>query len=208
MTHFPWVWKMASTLIGDFFNGVSHVHWFYKHVIGHHTYTNVPGVDPDNSVNDGGFRRLHSIQRWIPRYEGQEIWAPLMYCLWTTVKRPEEVKEMYVKKKIMSIRLNEMTVLDHAIFWGGKPGASKNNWRILFLPSLASDCWLPTHEKADFRTVLAGWTASGLVPDSGIFNQYMRKPGAGTNCGALKPSRYLVRDTVTITMADPFRSMQ
>ncbi|KXS14275.1 delta-5 fatty acid desaturase [Gonapodya prolifera JEL478] len=120
VTHSPWVWKIFGIIGGDFLNGFSHLHWMYKHVLGHHTYTNVPGVDPDNSVKDPGFRRLSHVQKWLPRYEGQERWAPMMYCFWSTFKRPDEVVEIYIKKKLMSIRVNDLTVSDHVIFWGGK----------------------------------------------------------------------------------------
>ncbi|KAJ3336516.1 putative ubiquinone biosynthesis monooxygenase [Gonapodya sp. JEL0774] len=58
--------------------------------------------------------------QWLPRYEGQEMWAPLMYCFWSTMKRPDEIIEMYFSKKIMNIRVNELTLGDHVVFWGGK----------------------------------------------------------------------------------------
>ena len=31
----------------DFYNGASTLVWTYQHILGHHLYTNIEGVDPD-----------------------------------------------------------------------------------------------------------------------------------------------------------------
>ena len=46
VTHDPFVWKILSAT-HDFFNGASHLVWFYQHSFGHHIYTNIDGADPD-----------------------------------------------------------------------------------------------------------------------------------------------------------------
>lgn len=45
-THQPWVWR-AIGATHDFLNGSSYLVWLYQHMLGHHPYTNIEGVDPD-----------------------------------------------------------------------------------------------------------------------------------------------------------------
>lgn len=41
------MWKAVGAISQDFFNGASMYAWTHQHVFGHHTYTNIDGVDPD-----------------------------------------------------------------------------------------------------------------------------------------------------------------
>ena len=44
--------------------GASSFMWKQQHVVGHHTYTNVDGLDPDIRVKDPDVRRVSQHQPW------------------------------------------------------------------------------------------------------------------------------------------------
>lgn len=44
--------------------GASSFMWKQQHVVGHHTYTNVEGLDPDIRVKDPDVRRVSQHQPW------------------------------------------------------------------------------------------------------------------------------------------------
>ena len=44
--------------------GASSFMWKQQHVVGHHTYTNVDGLDPDIRVKDPDVRRVSEHQPW------------------------------------------------------------------------------------------------------------------------------------------------
>ena len=55
--------------------GASSFMWKQQHVVGHHTYTNVDGLDPDIRVKDPDVRRVSQHQPW------QSYQVRLHYCL-------------------------------------------------------------------------------------------------------------------------------
>lgn len=53
------MWGLVGRFTLDWFAGASLSSWLNQHVVGHHIYTNVAGVDPDLPINfDGDMRRI------------------------------------------------------------------------------------------------------------------------------------------------------
>lgn len=56
--------------------GASSFMWKQQHVVGHHTYTNVDGLDPDIRVKDPDVRRVSRHQPWQSYQVGAEVTTP------------------------------------------------------------------------------------------------------------------------------------
>ncbi|KXS15116.1 delta-5 fatty acid desaturase [Gonapodya prolifera JEL478] len=119
ITNKPWVWKLFGSL-HDIVNGTSHLQWLYQHILGHHAYTNIPGADPDISVQNPDVRRIWEGQTWLPRYLGQEFVIPPLYGALGTMTRKQDIEILYVTYMCDKIRSNPVGSLDGIIFWGGK----------------------------------------------------------------------------------------
>jgi linoleoyl-CoA desaturase len=93
--------------------------WKQKHVVNHHTYTNIEGMDDD--LDAGIFFRFHEGQpkRWFHRFQ-QYYWVllyGLLYFFWITVK---DMKK-YVNRRISPQSAQfKMTLKNHIIFWTSK----------------------------------------------------------------------------------------
>lgn len=109
-----WV-NRASAYLLNVLGGNAH-YWSIKHNIGHHTYTNIEGMDSDIDVRP--FMRLHEGQplRWYHRY--QHIYWVILYGIsylaWVFyddfVKYFTGKTTPYAKRKRLSFK-------EHAIFW-------------------------------------------------------------------------------------------
>ncbi|KAJ3339481.1 hypothetical protein HDU93_008195 [Gonapodya sp. JEL0774] len=119
VTSKPWVWKLFGST-HDFVNGSSHLQWLYQHILGHHPYTNIPGVDPDISVQDPDVRRLWSGQKWFSKYLYQELTVPPLYGALGVMTRKQDIEILYATYLCDKIRTNGVGSLDSLIFWGGK----------------------------------------------------------------------------------------
>lgn len=61
---------------------MSFTSWNNQHIVGHHVYTNVAGVDPDLPVNfKRDIRRIVDRQILRPVYAWQHIYLPPLYGL-------------------------------------------------------------------------------------------------------------------------------
>lgn len=118
ITKSPLVWRILGCT-HDFFNGTSHVMWVYQHVLGHHPFTNISGVDPDVSTD---IRRVEPHQQWYRRYLGQEFFMPVVYGVLALQYRITDITTLYVTKNMgeNQIRINPLPLFHHLIFWGGK----------------------------------------------------------------------------------------
>jgi fatty acid desaturase len=78
----PWMWSVIGRLTMDWFAGASLKSWHHQHVVGHHLYTNVMGVDPDLPVTKtGDIRRVSKLQQWAVPYQFQHIYLLFLYSL-------------------------------------------------------------------------------------------------------------------------------
>jgi linoleoyl-CoA desaturase len=108
-----WLNKIAASSISLL--GANRFMWRMKHVMIHHTFTNVDGVDDDIEV--GGLMRMAPTQKKYGLHKFQHIyfWAlyMLLYVFWiffTDYKK-------YFSQKIGSVPLKKMELKDHIEFW-------------------------------------------------------------------------------------------
>jgi linoleoyl-CoA desaturase len=71
----PWMNQLAAMSLD--LMGASSYLWHWKHVIFHHTYVNVTGVDTD--IELGGAVRLTPHQRWRPAHRWQHLYLFPLY---------------------------------------------------------------------------------------------------------------------------------
>jgi linoleoyl-CoA desaturase len=108
-----WLNKIAASSISLL--GANRFMWRMKHVMIHHTFTNVDGVDDDIEV--GGLMRMAPTQKkyGIHKFQHVYFWAlyMLLYVFWiffTDYKK-------YFTQKIGSVPLKKMELKDHIEFW-------------------------------------------------------------------------------------------
>eukprot|EP00051_Salpingoeca_urceolata_P019699 m.290643 g.290643 ORF g.290643 m.290643 type:complete len:658 (-) comp19469_c3_seq1:192-2165(-) len=118
VTHNPTVWRWLGSL-HDFVNGASSRMWSYQHMIGHHSYTNIDGADPDVDTNEKDIRRIKETQEWFPWYIPQHIYVPVLYSLLALKTRMQDFA-MYFAGTNGTIRINPFDATDKFIFFGGK----------------------------------------------------------------------------------------
>ena len=94
--------------------------WRQQHVVGHHAFTNVDGLDPDIRVSSGDVRRVTAAQPWHPWHAAQHAYLGALYSLLA-------FKSIYLDDfaalhggHIGAVRLSAQTRAEAAIFWGGK----------------------------------------------------------------------------------------
>lgn len=120
----PWVNRIAALSL-DVLGGSSYM-WYYKHVVSHHTFTNIGGADDDIEIQP--FFRVGEEQPYYKFHRFQHLhWVVLyglMYFLWIFVLDYKK----YFRQRIGMLALPKMTVSQQLIFWG-----SKSLFIVLFL---------------------------------------------------------------------------
>lgn len=112
-------------ICNTFISGHSFLSWQHQHVIGHHLYCNVKGVDPDVSGDALRFSWLHE---WKPRHRHQWLWAPFAYCLLSWFHRVEDVL-FFIEGHWGRIWARKLHFSDWAIYFGGL--AFCLSWQLL-----------------------------------------------------------------------------
>jgi hypothetical protein len=94
--------------------------WRQQHVVGHHAFTNVDGLDPDIRVSERDVRRVTGAQPWHPWHALQHVYLGLLYSLLA-------FKSIYIDDfvalfggAIGAVHLSPQTRTEAAVFWGGK----------------------------------------------------------------------------------------
>ena len=94
--------------------------WRQQHVVGHHAFTNVDGLDPDIRVSGKDVRRVTATQPWHAWHALQHVYLGAMYSLLA-------FKSIYVDDfaslaggSIGPVSLAPLTRTEAAVFWGGK----------------------------------------------------------------------------------------
>ena len=94
--------------------------WRQQHVVGHHAFTNVDGLDPDIRVGERDVRRVTGKQPWHGWHSWQHLYLGLLYGLLA-------FKSIYIDDfvalfggSIGAVRLSKQTPAEAAVFWGGK----------------------------------------------------------------------------------------
>lgn len=93
--------------------------WNQKHVVNHHTFTNVEGYDDDIDLRP--LLRLHKDQRWMKIHKHQHQYAiplyGLTYVFWIWFR---EYKKYFSGKIAINTPLKPFKIKDHINFWGWK----------------------------------------------------------------------------------------
>ena len=94
--------------------------WRQQHVVGHHAFTNVDGLDPDIRVSERDVRRVTGKQPWHAWHAWQHVYLGLLYGLLA-------FKSIYIDDfvalfggSIGAVRLSKQTPTEATVFWGGK----------------------------------------------------------------------------------------
>lgn len=125
--------------------GVSSFMWRQQHVVGHHSFTNVNGYDPDIRVLKPNVWRLtrEHPRRSYHRY--QHIYLSLLYGILALKSVFYDDFLSYTTGEIGPVKVPKMTPLESFIFWGAKlvyaiymfilPGffSHYNTWNIVCL---------------------------------------------------------------------------
>jgi len=150
------LWWQVCMHMHDFLNGASSLVWTYQHILGHHPYCNIEGVDPDIDTTEHDIRRIKHSQPWYSHYLAQHVYTPLVYCFLAWKTRYQDVAMLHVAQTNGPIRINAPTTRQLALFWAGK--ATWFTYRIL-IPSLYMPLWrvLLNLTVADF--VVSYWLA-------------------------------------------------
>lgn len=102
------------------FVGASSFMWRQQHVVGHHSYTNINGCDPDIRVKDPDLRRV-SVQQPRRNYHYFQHWY--LGCLYGLLALKSVFVDDFLAYKsgcIGPVEIAKMTPLESCIFWGGK----------------------------------------------------------------------------------------
>jgi linoleoyl-CoA desaturase len=95
--------------------GANNFMWHMKHVVIHHTFTNVDGIDDD--IDAGILLRMAPTQKRYKMHKFQHIYFwflySLLYVFWVFFTDYKK----YFSRKIGNVGINKMTVMQHVIFW-------------------------------------------------------------------------------------------
>ena len=109
---------MAYSL--NFLGGIS-LFWHQKHVVNHHTYTNIEGVDDDIDLKP--FLRVHEEQKHLGMHRFQAFYALALYSLtyifWIYYR---DFKKYFTGRIAEETEMQKLAVRDHVVFWISKLG--------------------------------------------------------------------------------------
>ncbi|MCO5586961.1 hypothetical protein L7F22_040906 [Adiantum nelumboides] len=100
--------------------GVSSFMWRQQHVVGHHSFTNVNGYDPDIRVLKPNVWRLTREQPRRTHHNFQHIYLPLLYGILALKSVLYDDFVSYFMGSIGFVKIPKMTTLELSIFWGTK----------------------------------------------------------------------------------------
>ncbi|CAH0483087.1 unnamed protein product [Peronospora belbahrii] len=107
ITNSPTGWCLIGRFVMDWVAGANMVSWLNQHVVGHHTYTNVPGADPDLPVNfKSDVRRVVHRQVLLPMYKFQHIYLPPLYGVLGLRFRVQDIFDTFIALKNGPQRVN------------------------------------------------------------------------------------------------------
>lgn len=104
-------WLMGATAG---FLGGSHLIWWHKHNVLHHTYTNVEEMDTD--IQTGGVMRWSPLQEWRPWHRFQHVYAFPVYSLFVFLLIYSDI-ERIISRRIGNYSLPKPSPSQHANFW-------------------------------------------------------------------------------------------
>lgn len=111
------LWHVLGAYGNDFINGTSYYCWLHQHIILHHCYTNVHGVDMD--FESSPVFRLSPEQPLYYMHRFQHLYALPLYGLVALSNRIGDLVAFFTRQYGI-IPLAPPTVIDSAVFFGGK----------------------------------------------------------------------------------------
>jgi len=110
-------WKIIGRATMDMLTGGDMKSWHHQHVLGHHVYTNVMGVDPDLPVlAEGDVRFIVPRQVWKAIYKHQWIYMPCLYAGLALKVRIQNWTATYLTLMNGPIRVNPISASEWAYF--------------------------------------------------------------------------------------------
>jgi len=110
-------WNFFNRLSMEWVGGASVMSWYHQHVLGHHIYTNIMGIDPDMPfVSEGDLRYLVKQQKWRNLYKYQYIYMPILYGGLSIKFRIQDLTWTFLSQKNGAIVVNSLTKKDWAFF--------------------------------------------------------------------------------------------
>jgi len=110
-------WKFFGRFPMDFLTGGDMKSWHHQHVVGHHVYTNVMGVDPDLPAEDeGDMRYIVPRQVWKTLYKNQWLYMPALYAGLALKVRIQNWTSTYLTLMNGSIRVNPISPYEWVYF--------------------------------------------------------------------------------------------
>ncbi|CAD7699395.1 unnamed protein product [Ostreobium quekettii] len=100
--------------------GASSFMWKQQHVVGHHAYTNVDGVDPDIRVKDPDVRRVTHNQPWQQYQIYQHIYLGALYGLLAVKSIFVDDFSALANGHIGAVPLTRLTAEERVVLWAGK----------------------------------------------------------------------------------------
>ncbi|KAH7425715.1 hypothetical protein KP509_11G067500 [Ceratopteris richardii] len=136
--------------------GASSFMWRQQHVVGHHSFTNVNGYDPDIRVKDPDLRRVTKDQPRRKYHYFQHWYLAGLYGLLALKSVFVDDFVAYKSNAIGLMKISRMTLPELCTFWGGKLFYA---FYMLVLPAILS-CHSSSKVVALylFSQVIAGWT--------------------------------------------------
>jgi len=113
----PKWWQVVGAYGNDVINGTSYFMWCHQHLIMHHVYCNMPGVDGD--MEGSPVLRFHQGEerKWYHRF--QAFYAMPLYGLIGLNTRVADITSFVTGRK-GRCKLMPPSLLDKLTFWGGK----------------------------------------------------------------------------------------
>ena len=113
----PRWWQLLGVYGNDVINGTSYFMWQHQHLLIHHVYCNVPGVD-DDMASEPAMRFHEGVpHKWFHRF--QALYAIPLYGLMGVVTRVRDVRN-FVRGYKGDCKLRPPSAGDRLAFWGGK----------------------------------------------------------------------------------------
>lgn len=144
-------WLHAMQLTLDVV-GASSFMWKQQHVVGHHAYTNVEGIDPDIRCSEKDVRRVNEYQPHEPYHALQHMYLAVMYGLLSFKSCFVDDFNAFFSGRIGWVKVQKFTPGEAVAFWG-----SKALWAFYYL-------WLPfKYSHRSLGQLLALWTVTEFI---------------------------------------------
>lgn len=116
-SHSPTVWRVLGNM-SDIITGHSCEVWRHRHVLGHHIYTNVCGIDPDLGIYKAAPTR--PMMKYRAKVKVVPLWfQPFLYLFVVGQMQLDDFFSQW-RQAMENVRMNPRSFHQHAHFWGGK----------------------------------------------------------------------------------------